>query len=68
MIAKAADLTQGDEFCHQGQMYRVSINIKQDDDERKIYAYRTEGKPGMVVIWLYGNKMVPVQQKDAPPE
>ena len=67
MIAKAADLTQGDEFWHQGQMYRVSINIKQDDDERKIYAYRADG-PGMTVIRLPGGKVVPVQQRDAPPE
>jgi len=66
VIAKASDLTQGDEFWQEGQMYRVSVNIKQDD-ERKIYAYRTDG-PGMVVIWLPGNLMVPVQQKDAPPE
>jgi len=67
VIAKASDLTQGDEFWQEGQMYRVSINIKLDDDGRKIYAYRADG-PGMVVIWLPSNLMVPVQQRDAPPE
>lgn len=66
MIAKASDLTQGDEFWQEGQLYRVSVNVKQGD-ERKIYAYRATG-PGMVVIWLASDKMVPVQQKDAPPE
>jgi hypothetical protein len=65
---KAADLTQGEEFWHEGQLYRVSLNIKKDNDERKLYAYRTEGKPGMEVIWLPGTRVVPVQQEDAPPE
>ena len=64
MIAKAADLTQGDEFWQEGQLYRVSVNVKQDNDERKVYAYRAEGQPGMVVIWLRGDKMVPVQEKE----
>lgn len=69
MIAKAADLTQGDEFWNEGQLYRVSVNVKQNGDERKIYAYRADGPvPGLVVIWLPSTKMVPIQEKDAPPE
>lgn len=64
MIAKASDLTQGDEFWNEGEMYRVSVNVKQNGDERKIYAYRTGPVPGLVVIWLPSHKMVPVQQKD----
>lgn len=68
MIAKASELTQGDEFWNEGQLYRVSVNVKQDDEERKIYAYRAEGTPGLVVVWLPSNKMVPIKEKDAPPE
>ena len=68
MIAKASDLTQGDEFWTDGQLYRVSVNVKQNDDERKVYAYRAEGAPGLVVIWLPSSKMVPIKEKDAPPE
>lgn len=68
MIAKASDLTQGDEFWTDGQLYRVSVNVKQNDDERKVYAYRAEGLPGLVVIWLPSSKMVPIKEKDAPPE
>jgi hypothetical protein len=66
---RAADLTQGDKFWHQGQLYRVSVNVRQDENERKIYAYYADGPvSGLVVIFLPGGKVVPVQQEDAPPE
>lgn len=67
MIAKAAELVQGDKFTHDGQLYRVVVNIKENDNQRKIFAYHTDGQPGMAIIQLHGEKMVPVQEKDAPP-
>ena len=68
MIAKVAELVQGDKFTHEGQLYRVVVNIKEKEGQRKLFVYHTDGKPGMAIIQLHGEKMVPVQEKDAPPE
>lgn len=64
MIGRVAELVQGDKFTHDGRLYRVVVNIKEDDNMRKIFAYHTDGQTGMAIIQLHGDKQVPVQERE----